>query len=81
MKIISYGPGGFDPSSVNNNIVAELDLEDPPQEPLDHMGALATLIAVKGLTTTEEAAAAVGRSPEELIAEAQAWAVAKNLNK
>lgn len=49
--------------------------DGPPQLPLDAAGALATLLATKGLTTTEEAAAAVGLQPEQLVAEAEAWAV------
>ena len=51
----------------------------PPQEPLDAAGALATLLATKGVLTTEEAADAVGLQPEQLVAEAEAWAVAADL--
>ena len=46
----------------------------PP--PLDPAGALATLLAVTGTLTVEDAANAVRLLPSELVAEAQAWAVA-----
>lgn len=45
-------------------------------EPLDKVGALATLLAVVGILTVEDAANAVQLTPEDLIAEAEAWAVA-----
>jgi len=51
----------------------------PPPQPLDPAGALATLLATKGVLTTEEAADAVGLQPEQLVAEAEAWAVATGL--
>jgi len=45
-------------------------------EPLDKQGVLATLLAVSGVLSVEDAANAVGLSPEDLVAEAEAWAVA-----
>jgi hypothetical protein len=42
--------------------------------PLDPTGALATLLAVLELSTVEDAANAVGLAPEDLVAEAEAWA-------
>jgi bifunctional ADP-heptose synthase (sugar kinase/adenylyltransferase) len=42
--------------------------------PLDPTGALATLLAVLELSTVEDAANAVGLTPEDLVAEAEAWA-------
>ena len=44
--------------------------------PLDPLGALATLLAVLGLATVDDAANAVGLTPQDLTHEAQAWAVA-----
>ena len=49
--------------------------------PLDPLGALATLIAVLGLATPADAANAVGLTPDDLINEAQAWAVASENNQ
>ena len=75
MKITTYGLGGYDPTKPNNNIVEEQTIDDPPQAPLDSSGALATLLAVTGTLTVEDAANAVGLTPADLVAEAQAWAV------
>lgn len=50
----------------------------PP--PLDAAGALATLLAVVGNVTVEDAANAVGLTPDDLVREAQAWAVAQENN-
>jgi hypothetical protein len=47
---------------------------DPPRPPLDPTGALATLLAVLELSTVQDAANAVGLAPEDLVAEAEAWA-------
>jgi hypothetical protein len=47
---------------------------DPPRPPLDPTGALATLLAVLELSTVQDAANAVGLTPEDLVAEAEAWA-------
>lgn len=77
MRTTVYGPGGFDPTKPNSNIVEEYDLPDPPQAPLDATGALATLLAVTGTLTVEDAANAVGLPPEALVAEAEAWAAAQ----
>lgn len=80
MKEITYGIGGYDPSKPNNNIVEIVDLPDTPQQPLDQVGALTTLLVVTGALTLEDGANALGLSHEELVAEAQAWAVARNNN-
>lgn len=53
-----------------------LTLPDPPQQPLDPTGALATLLAVTGTLTVEDAANSVHLEPAALVAEAEAWAVA-----
>jgi hypothetical protein len=50
---------------------------DPPSPPLDPTGALATLLAVTETLTVEDAANAVGLTPADLIAEAEAWAAAE----
>jgi hypothetical protein len=50
---------------------------DPPQTPLDPTGALATLLAVTETLTVEDAANAVGLTPADLVAEAEAWAMAE----
>lgn len=43
--------------------------------PLNTEGVIATLNAVLGLWTVEDAANAVGLTPADLVAEAQAWSV------
>lgn len=43
--------------------------------PLDQIGVVATLNAVLGIWTVEDAANAVNLRPEDLIAEAQSWAL------
>ena len=77
MKITTYGIGGYDPTKPNNNIVEEQTIPDPPQAPLDPAGALATLLAVTGTLTVDDAANAVGLTAADLVAEAQAWSVAE----
>jgi hypothetical protein len=49
-----------------------------PQQPLDASGALATLLVVEGVLLIDDAANAVGVASQDLINEAQAWAVASN---
>jgi hypothetical protein len=44
-------------------------------QPLDHVGALATLLAVVDTLDVDDAANAVGLTAEDLVAEAQAWAM------
>ena len=44
-------------------------------QPLDATGALATLLAVEQVLTVGDAANAVGLTPQDLITEAEAWAV------
>jgi hypothetical protein len=43
-------------------------------QPLDATGALATLLAVTGIVSVEDAANAVGLTVDDLVHEAQAWA-------
>ena len=76
MKQTIYGLGGYDETKPNGNIIEEIDLPDPPQQSLSQVGALATLLVVTGVLTLEDGANALGLSHEELVAEAQAWAVA-----
>lgn len=75
MKTIRYGLGGYDSSKPNNNIVEEYEI-DVPQQPLQGVEVLATLNAVLGIWSLQDAANTVGLLPEDLIAEAQAWAAA-----
>ena len=73
---IVYGPGGYDPSKPNNNIVEQYEVPDL-RPPLDPTGVAATLNAVLGVWPLEDAANAVGLTPEDLVAEAEAWAIAR----
>ena len=75
MKTIRYGLGGYDPSKQNNNIVEEYETFEP-QKPLEGVEVLATLNAVLGIWSLQDAANAVKLTQAELIAEAQAWAAA-----
>lgn len=59
-----------------NGVTHEWETPDQPT-PLDSIGVLATLLAVNGLATVQDAANAVGLTPNDLINEAQAWAVAQ----
>lgn len=73
---ITFGLGGYDPTKPNNNIVEDIEIPDPPQEPLDKVGVLGTLLVVTGVLSLQDGANALGLVPEQLVAEAQAWAVA-----
>ena len=75
MKHTVFGLGGYDPSKQNNNIVEEYEI-DVPQQPLQGVEVLATLNAVLGIWSLQDAANAVKLTQAELIAEAQAWAAA-----
>jgi len=77
MRSVTYDIGGFDPSKPNNNVIQDIELPDPPQQPLDAIGALATLLAVVEAITVEDAANAIQRTPADLIAEAEAWSAAQ----
>ena len=46
--------------------------------PLDTLGVMATLNAVLGIWTLQDAANAAGLTPDDLIREAQAWAIGGN---
>ncbi len=67
-----------DAINVFDGMIPEVWVE--PRKPLDRVGALATLLAVTETLTVEDAANAVGLAPEDLIAEAEAWAVAQGDN-
>lgn len=60
--------------------VEEIELPDPVQQPLPTDGVIATLNAVLGLWTLQDAANASGYTEEQLVAEAQAWAAAEGSN-
>jgi hypothetical protein len=70
-----YGPGGYDPTKTNNNVVEKYEVEEP-QQTLDSIGVIATLNAVLGVWPLADAANAVGLTEQDLINEAEAWAVA-----
>jgi len=59
----------------NGNIIEQYDLPDSPRSPLDPTGALATLLAVTEVLDVDDAANAVGLTADDLVAEAQAWAM------
>ena len=54
----------------------EWETADPPQAPLDTIGALATLLAVLEIVPVTDAANAIGLTENQLKLEAQAWAIA-----
>ena len=60
----------------NGNTVT-WETPDPPAPPIDPTGALAPLLAVTETLTVIDAANAVGLTPEDLVAEAEAWAAAQ----
>lgn len=56
------------------NLIEQYDIDSMPT-PLDPTGALATLLAVTEAVTVDDAANAVGLTADDLVAEAQAWAM------
>jgi len=72
--ITTYGLGGYNPDLPNDNVIDVQTVTVEPQ-PLDHTGALATLLAVVGTLGVDDAANAVGLTAADLVAEAQAWAM------
>ena len=72
----TYNAGGYDPTKPKNN-VASVETIDVPQAPLTPVGVLAALLAVTQVLTVEDAANAVGLTPADWVAEAQAWAAAE----
>jgi hypothetical protein len=75
-QIVTFGLGGYDPSKPNNNIVDVVEVPDI-QVPLDAVGVVATLNAVLGVWSLSDAANVAGVTPDDLIREAQAWAIAQ----
>lgn len=63
---------------VDGDITVETVTIEPT--PLDPTGALATLLAVVGTLTVDDAANAVGLIADDLVAEAQAWAMGADLD-
>jgi hypothetical protein len=53
----------------------------PVQAPLDQHAQTLVLLAVKGYITEDEAAAVSGRPKADLVAEAEAWAVAAEVKR
>ena len=54
------------------------DMTNPPT-PLIAVGVVATLLAVLEVATVQDAANAVGLTPQDLITEAEAWSVGGEL--
>jgi hypothetical protein len=59
----------------NGNLVEEVVVERH-EDPLDAAGVIATLNAVLGVWSLDDASNAVRLPPERLVAEAEAWAAA-----
>jgi len=78
-RIVTFGLGGFDPLKPNNNIVEVVEAPDAKVS-LDIIGVMATLNAVLGVWSLADAANAVGLTQQDLIAEAQAWAVGQSFS-
>lgn len=62
------------------NIIAQGELPTPPQMPLRDTALVATLNAVLGIWTLQEAANVAQLPEQALVNEAQAWAVAQENN-
>ena len=77
--ITTYGLGGYNPNLPNNNIIEVQTVTIDPT-PLDPTGALATLLAVTEVLDVDDAANAVGLTADDLVAEAQAWAMGADLD-
>lgn len=56
----------------------EWEEPDPPHVPLEGLALAATLNAVLGVWSLEEASVISSLAPETLIAEAEAWAMASS---
>ena len=66
---------------VFGNLLKEEIFEVPnTHTPLDSIGVIATLNAVLGVWSLADAANAVGLTQQDLIAEAQAWAVGQSFS-
>lgn len=84
-EIIDLDAGTFQ-LEIDGQIVESrsLTVEERQQygpQPLDAVGALATLLAVTETVSVEDAANAVGLTADDLIAEAQAWAIVQEGNQ
>lgn len=85
-QITTFGFGGYCENCREthdhplHNIVEIIEMPDEPQQPLGPVGAMAALLVVSGSLDINDAANAVGLHPNDLIAEAQAWAVAVEMN-
>jgi hypothetical protein len=74
--VASERPATDDELAVMIATAAEAQAELERQRPLEPVGALATLLAVTGTLSVEDAANAVRLLPADLIAEAEAWSAA-----
>jgi nitrate reductase NapAB chaperone NapD len=61
----------------NGNLILQVETERTFGS-LDPLGALATLLAVVEVVTVQDSANAIGLTPEQLTAEAEAWAAAQS---
>ena len=68
-----------DIDATTGNVVYEAEWE-VPDTPLNALGVMATLNVVLGIWSLSDAANAVGLTEQDLITEAQSWAVAMELN-
>lgn len=69
----------FDNALATFNAMPPGDWTEPAiLEPLDVVGALATLLVVVGTLDINDAANAVRLTPDDLVAEAEAWKIASN---
>ena len=60
-----------------NGVTHSWETPDTPT-PLDRVGVLATLLAVLGLASVDDAANAAGVTPQDLVNEALAWGVGRD---
>jgi hypothetical protein len=64
---------------VSGQLLRTVEVPNVPS-PLDPTGTLATLLAVVGTLDVDDAANAVGLTADDLVAEAQAWAMGDDVD-
>src|SRR5690606_17290576 len=69
--------GSLTTSTYRDGVLVSRETVEVPDVPLPPVGALATLLAVTEVVSVEDAAAAVGLAPADLVTEAQAWSAAQ----
>jgi hypothetical protein len=80
-EIVHGVPASLAALGVDTLGLHEIPEPEPQPQSLDPAGALATLLVVAGVLDITDAANAVGRKPEDLVAEAQAWSAGAGRNK